>query len=156
MTKSNKYFEWIDSIFLKERRVSGFYVWTAEELGLEVEKMDQEHQELVKRMNALYDGVEEEQSPSQIQNLIDDLAEYTVQHFADEEAYMEEIGFTGLATHKIIHQQLLKQFAEHVENFKKQQKVQPEFFNFLKVWLTAHIKGIDMKYSNFVKEQKAS
>ena len=128
-----------------------FYEWTAAELGLHVPEMDKEHQELIRRMNKLYNAAQTKTESSQIQTLIDELATYTIQHFKDEETYMTTINFPGLETHKIIHQQLLKQFNEYIEGFKKNHTLEPAFFNFLKVWLTGHIRGIDMKYSDFIK-----
>ena len=50
-------------------------------------------------------------------------------------------------THKIIHQQLLKQVQDYVADFKKTGALTDAFFKFLAVWLTSHIRGIDTKYS---------
>lgn len=136
--------------------MSEFYKWTAEELGLGVAEMDKEHQILIDKMNALYKASEKKASEVDLQKLVDDLAAYTIQHFADEEAYMGKIQFQGLETHKIIHKQLLSQFQEHIEKFKITKEFTPAFFNFLKVWLTSHIRGIDMKYADFQKKVKAS
>ena len=133
-----------------------FYVWNDAELGLAVEEMDKEHQELVKKMNALHDSVESKTLPALVLVKLEDLASYTVKHFADEEAYMAKIKFPELSSHKIIHQQLLRQFSTHLEEFKKTKVLGPEFFSFLKIWLTGHIRGIDMKYSKFSKAKAAS
>lgn len=135
--------------------MSEFYVWTEAELGLNVADMDKEHQQLIDRMNALYRGAQNKLPANELQGLIDDLAQFTVKHFSDEEAYMESVNFPGLATHKIIHQQLLTQFQGYVDEFKKTKNISPSFFNFLKVWLTSHIRGIDMKYSVFLKKKPA-
>jgi hemerythrin-like metal-binding protein len=135
--------------------MTDFYIWTEAELGLHIHEMDSEHQELIKRMNALYASATKKAPVTELQSRIDDLASYTVKHFADEEAYMAKIGFAGLATHKLIHEQLLSQFNSFVEEFKKNGAVSEKFFNFLKVWLTSHIRGIDMKYSDFKLGKKA-
>ena len=131
-----------------------FYTWNDKELGLAVKEMDDEHKMLVAKMNALYRGVELKESPDKIGKLVKDLAEFTVKHFSDEEAYMEKINFPGLATHKIIHQQLLAQFKTYSEEFQKTKTLSPAFFNFLKVWLTSHIRGIDKKYSDHSHAKK--
>lgn len=134
--------------------MADFYVWKEEELGLGVQNMDKEHQILISKMNALYAANESKSSPLHLKNLIDDLAQYTIKHFADEEAYMDQINYPEAETHKVIHKQLLAQFNNYVEQFKTNQTVSKEFFNFLKVWLTSHIRGIDMKYSAFSKGKK--
>jgi hemerythrin len=132
--------------------MSDFFVWTEEEYGLHVDSMDNEHQQLIAKMNLLYDAVAVKDPYETLLLLVNDLASYTVKHFSDEEAYMEKINFQGLATHKIIHKQLLDQFQGFVEKFKAQKALSDDFFNFLKVWLTGHIKGIDMKYAAVAKK----
>lgn len=124
-----------------------FFKWSDSELGLGVREMDREHQELVQRMNALYEAVQNKEGLSHLKTLVQALADYTVKHFADEEAHMEKMGFSGLATHKIMHKQLLQQFGQYVDEFKKTGTISERFFSFLRVWLTSHIRGIDMKYA---------
>ncbi|NQY99382.1 MAG: hemerythrin family protein [Bdellovibrionales bacterium] len=135
--------------------MSQLFQWSAEEFGLGVQEMDNEHQILIKKMNKLYDAYEAGAEYLELKGLIEELANYTVEHFRDEEAFMESIGFEGLATHKIIHEQLLKQFTEHVDRFNQAQEIEPKFFDFLKVWLSAHIRGIDMKYAQKEKSLNA-
>lgn len=136
--------------------MSGFFQWSDKEYGLDVSEMDAEHKTLIEKMNLLYEAADNKEPFERLQFLVDDLADYTVQHFRDEEAFMESIGFPGLDTHKIIHEQLLKQFGEHVAKFQQSQNLSEDFFGFLKVWLSAHIRGIDMKYSDFSKEVKSA
>lgn len=133
-----------------------FYTWTEEKLGLNVPEMDNEHKELVVKMNALYKGVEDNVDRPSVEALINDLAQFTVKHFADEEAYMEKIGFPDVEIHKVIHKQLLSQFNEHVKKFQETGVIEDSFFGFLKVWLTAHICGIDKKYSVHAQTKKAA
>ena len=66
----------------------------------------------------------------------------------DEEAYMASVNFAGLASHKLIHADLLKTFSDHAGTIRANGGEVPSgFLMFLKLWLTAHIKGIDMKYA---------
>lgn len=136
--------------------MADFYVWTKAELGLDVPDMDSEHQVLIDKMNALYRGVENKAAFAELEKLLMDLANYTSKHFADEEAYMQKIGFAGIETHKILHKKLLEKFGEHVAEFKKTKALNQDFFTFLKFWLTSHIKGVDMKYSQAAKSGKAA
>ncbi len=109
--------------------------------------MDDEHKVLIKKMNDLHKAWLEKAPPDHLGRLLEDLGAYTVKHFKDEEAYMEKTKYEGLATHKIIHQSLLKEFQQYAEEFKQTKALREYFFNFLKVWLSSHIRGIDMKYS---------
>lgn len=134
--------------------MSDFFVWKDAELSLNVAEMDSEHKELVRKMNALHRGAADKVSKVQMENLINDLAQFTVKHFADEEQFMEKMGFPGLPLHKVIHKQLLKQFGEHVESFKSSGTLSPGFFNFLSVWLSGHIRGIDRQYADHSRSKK--
>lgn len=123
-----------------------FYTWNPAELGVKVPAMDQEHQTLIAKMNHVYDTFKAGKPRAELDKAIEDFAHFTVTHFKDEEAYMEEIKFGGLATHRIIHQQLLAEVNKHLDEFKKTGTLSDKFFNFLSVWLTSHIRGIDAKY----------
>lgn len=124
-----------------------FFEWDAKVYSVKVQEMDKEHIILIDKMNKLYEANEKNQPFETIKNLLEDFGNYTVTHFRDEEAFMEKIKFEGVEIHKEIHRQLLTQFQKHVTEFESTKVLSRGFFNFLKVWLTSHIRGIDMKYS---------
>lgn len=125
-----------------------FFKWEPGVLSVNVHEMDQEHQQLIKKMNALHEGFERKKDRSGLEPLLKDFVDYTLKHFADEEAYMDRVKFEGAATHKIIHQQLLNEVNKHVAEFEASGNLTDSFFRFLAVWLTSHIKGIDAKYGS--------
>ncbi len=120
----------------------------SEALRLGVEEMDLQHQRLIELINRLHDLHEAEASAVEQGKTLDELAKFCVEHFTEEEAYMERVGFAGLAAHKHIHQQLLEEFTEHSEAFEKTGAFTSKFFSFLKLWLKAHINGIDRQYAD--------
>lgn len=128
----------------------------SDSLDIGVHAMNDQHKIILKLMNTLHDAHTSHKPFSEFIGPLDELKNYTVQHFAEEEAYMESIQFEGLKTHKIIHQDLLNKFSEHYENITKEKKLDPKFFDFLKIWLTSHIKGIDIKYGQASCAQKKS
>ncbi len=127
--------------------MADFFTWDPNQLGLNVKDMDDEHIELIKKMNNLHAAHTRNAPTAEIEKILMDFATYTTKHFSDEEAYMEKVKYEGLDTHKIIHKQLLDQVGTYVGEFKKSGKLTDQFFKFLSVWLTSHIRGIDMKYS---------
>lgn len=133
-----------------------FFKWDASKYSIKVQTMDAEHQKLIDYMNVLHTKVEQKASKDEIRKAIKDLGEYTVKHFKDEEAFFSTLEAYHLKdAHKKIHQDLLTKFKAHADNFEKTGQVSHDFFVFLKVWLTAHIAGIDMKYGE-VSVKKAS
>jgi hemerythrin-like metal-binding protein len=126
-------------------------------LDVGVQNMNKEHQQLLSIMNKLYDRHQEKAPLIELKSLMNDLANYTVKHFQDEEAYFDSIGFPDADKHKLIHKDLLTKFGTHRSNFEASGTLDQSFFLFLKMWLSAHIQGIDSKYGVFAKTQgKAS
>jgi len=132
-----------------------FYEWDPKTLSVNVTEMDNEHQVLIKKMNAVFDAAKSGADRTSLDAVVSDFASYTISHFKDEEAYMEKMGFPGLATHRLIHKQLIEQVTAHIVEFQSTGKLSEKFFSFLSVWLTSHIRGIDSKYGEF-KKAKAS
>jgi len=117
-------------------------------LDVGVEAMNDEHRQILDAMNHIYDAGQAGGTGSEINRLVERLEAVCVRHFADEEAYMASIGYPGLRNHKFIHEELLERFAGHAAEIRAAGGLADQrFFHFLRHWLTAHIKGIDRKYS---------
>jgi len=120
--------------------------WDAS-LDVGVDAMNHEHQEILDAMNRIYDARAKGTTGPVIDNLVARLGAVTHRHFADEEAFMRKIGYPEFERHRTLHQRLLDQFNTHAQQIKAGGGVADDgFFNFLKFWLTSHIKGIDVKY----------
>ena len=126
-----------------------YYQWDAS-LDIGVEAMNEEHKVLIEHMNAVYDQNAAQVSKEELGSSIQALFDYVIKHFADEEAYMASIDFAGLETHRQLHDNLLTELKRHIEGFANSDanQVSEQFIMFLKLWLTTHIRGIDMKYGN--------
>ena len=129
-----------------------YFQWE-DKYDLGVDKMNDEHQVLIDLMNKLYEENDKKSDKFVINQCINKLADWTKVHFAHEEAYMEEIGFPGIKQHKLIHQNLLSELDKYATEYHKgtENQISPKFFSFLKLWLQAHIIGIDMKYGEHAK-----
>jgi len=123
-----------------------FLNWSSE-LEIGVRPMDAEHEVLVKLMNDLH-GHREANAPKQVmQQALKALLSYTVKHFRDEEAYMRQIKYADYKVHCITHQHLVGKLTEfHDAYVAGRSELDDAFFNFLKLWLSAHILQIDKKY----------
>lgn len=124
-----------------------FFAWDSKTFGLNIREMDDEHRMLIDKMDVLYDLAAKNAKNDQINRAIEDLIKVTEKHFADEEAFMAGFSFQSIATHKVIHQQLLARLHEHHNEFKIKGACSGAFFDFLRTWLTSHIRGIDAKYA---------
>lgn len=118
----------------------------SDKLDVGVDLMNNQHKKILDLMNNLYSAFENSAPYEQFLPILNELKDYTIQHFSEEEAYMESVNFSGLATHKQIHIQLLEKLTEHYQQISEDKKLDQKFFDFLKLWLSSHIQGIDVKY----------
>ncbi len=130
------------------------FEWDQQKFTTYVDAMDREHEVLIKLMNQLYQLNETSGKKPQLLKIVEQLGAKTKAHFDSEEKYLETLpGYKLLPAHKKIHETLLNNYREHQEKFRqsKDDKLPLDFFNFLKVWLSAHICGIDRKYGEIAK-----
>ena len=113
-----------------------------------VETIDEEHQMLFNIIGKIYDAIEVELVHDKfdlILDILDELKEYTRVHFADEESYMKEIGFEGLAQQELLHQKFIDTLSEvNLDEVDDNQlSYLYEVLNFLQNWLVNHILKVD-------------
>ena len=125
-----------------------FIAWD-ESLGLHIDEIDEEHKTLIHIMNNLYEQNKAGASSETIKATLTELSAYATLHFSDEEDYMASINFPDLEAHRAIHQRLLQKVNSFSREYsEKSGNIPTEFFAFLKIWITSHIKGVDIKYAN--------
>lgn len=136
--------------------MSDYFEWNADALSVDVDEMDRQHQRLIALMNQLHEEHGAGADKATLGKTLEALGAYTVQHFAEEEQYMESIQYPALGSHKLIHADLLEKFGEHRAAFEASGEMGEEFFLFLKRWLKAHICGIDRKYGAHSQARKSA
>lgn len=131
-----------------------FVEWSARyQIG--VGPMDDAHKKLMGLMNQLHEQRAAGDGKAELRTTLKALADFTIRHFREEEAFMQSVGFPGIESHKLIHAKLLAQLNDHANEFEAGTGGLPDqFFTFLKVWLTAHILGIDTKYAEHARGRR--
>lgn len=126
----------------------------SDELVIGIPVIDAQHQRIVEYINTV-EHVQKTKSQKELLELMDELVDYTVSHFAFEESLMEEAGYPFTNAHKKVHQL----FTKRVENFQTRAKggenITNELMHVLKAWLVNHIKRDDHDYSEIVKANMA-
>lgn len=121
-----------------------------------VAKIDQQHQELISKLNGLLEAMRKGRGKDEIGKLIAYLGEYVVKHFSDEEAEMERVKCPAATANRIAHQQFVKRFTEIRNRFDKD-GVSPKLIidvqQALLDWFVAHIRSIDTKLALTVKDK---
>lgn len=108
-----------------------------------VEMIDREHEKLFHILNKLYEfGRQKEKSHWACQEAVKYFKDHTLQHFADEEGYMESIGYAGLETHRRIHRNFRERTLPALElELKKTNYSENSISHFFGVcagWLVGH------------------
>ncbi|HWQ66923.1 MAG TPA: bacteriohemerythrin [Methanospirillum sp.] len=120
----------------------------SDDLSLTINEIDSQHQRLIELINILHEAMLSKQGKEGVAQIIDELAAYTVYHFKTEEDYMQKFKYAGYYSHKREHEM----FVEKVDTFQKafdsgKLGLSLEVMNFLRDWVTNHIKGTDKQYS---------
>ena len=111
--------------------------------------MDQEHFELVKKINIFLKSLNKGHKENYLQ-AFEDLKNYTVYHFRSEEDLMIKMGYPDFKSHKRIHTDLLKTLGQTAAAMKKGDGFDPELLvGFLFAWLVTHILGVDGLYATY-------
>ena len=110
--------------------------------------VDEEHAELFRIIRETNDLIREEllhDKYDEIMKILEELKDYTVHHFRDEEEYMQRIGYTGLEAQQRAHQAFVDKLREinldEVDD--NQQEYLTELVDFLLGWLVNHILKVD-------------
>jgi len=123
--------------------------WTSElELGIPV--IDSQHHRIVEYINQVAHALKTH-SNDEIRDVLNELVDYTLSHFAFEESLMEESGYPFCNAHKKVH----RLFARRVSNFQQRatagEDIAEELLHVLKAWLINHIKCDDRDYADVVR-----
>jgi hemerythrin-like metal-binding protein len=132
------------------------FIWDAAKLALNVEPMDGEHRQLIELMNRLQHLYLKGAPAVDQGKAFAALANFTLYHFEHEEAYMQGVGYPGLAVHMGVHRNLMNKLNDHAKGFKQSGAFNDGLFRFLHMWLWAHICGVDTKYAAHAHARKVS
>ena len=75
-----------------------------------IDMIDEEHKQLFKYADEAYELLHDEFTPDKydrIDVILENLRNYTVKHFSDEEQYMESINYKKIFTQKVQHQEFI-------------------------------------------------
>ncbi len=117
-----------------------------------VESIDQQHRQLVDRLNTLQDAVEQQAPESRCYELFKQLAKEVNAHFSHEEALFEQSHYPELQAHHREHEVLLGQIATLDRRYPQGELLfSTALLNFLRSWLIDHMLGADRRYAEYLR-----
>lgn len=118
-------------------------------------KIDEEHKQLFLLVNELHNAMKKGHGKEILQETLDKLIKYTIQHFTHEEILMLSKSYPRYKQHKEQHTELTYKVKELRAKFVAgNTNINVELLHFLHQWLTHHIKGEDLKLFKYLKKQK--
>lgn len=110
-----------------------------------VPKIDNQHKALVDMINFLIQAREDDTPTENISFVLGEMNKYVYLHFRDEEQFMLENFFPGLAKHKVIHETFEAKVRELQQLYDEgETELLDEVLEFLTNWLVNHIQGEDL------------
>ncbi len=125
-----------------------------EGLSTGVEMIDNQHKEIITRINVVFYESEGDVSDEEIDGLVRFVGGYVIDHFNAEEEYMIKYKYHDYDHHKSQHMQFLKNFAilkRFLEKEKSPSLILQAINNQAVDWLISHIKKEDMKMAEFLR-----
>ena len=120
--------------------------WKAE-YATGVQIVDEQHQHLVEIINKFEEALQRGKGSKQMNEILNDLAGYTQEHFATEERLMLEAEYPQLSLHASQHRQLLQKLERYQFEFNGMgRRITAEMHEFLAYWLITHILRDDKAF----------
>ncbi len=129
--------------------------WNSD-LNIGIEIIDNQHRRIVSMVNQLNmvrrkHQVGTEDRMSVVGDVIAELVDYTLSHFAFEEALMEDATYPFFRAHKRVHNLFVKRVGEYQVRFQNGEDITDELHGMLSRWLVNHIRNDDAAYGPAIK-----
>lgn len=119
-----------------------------------VDVFDQHHQKLFAYINALYEAVRAGATGEGLLKVFDELLDYTGWHFDAEQSALRHFNYPQCDHHISQHTALVKRVKElRADLAAGRAMVAAEMMEFLRDWVTNHIRGCDRLYGEFFRDK---
>jgi hemerythrin len=128
------------------------FIWSPKyELGIDV--VDHQHQRIVHYINQLCRFPSTDWNDEEVYEVLNNLVDYTLSHFAFEETLLEDAGYADLAQHQALHGNFTRLIDDIKGRFQRGEAVSNQLAGLLQDWLISHIMTEDKKYVALVKKK---
>lgn len=125
-----------------------------ESYSLYHEKIDTQHKELFRLANCVETLDVKMTSKKTLAVLLKEFFAYMREHFKDEEAYMESIGYPYLKDHQILHKGIIDAMTAILKETKGVEELQAKMKMVSHKWLVEHILENDLKIEKWRKSNE--
>ena len=120
--------------------------WT-EAMSVGNTALDKDHQKLIEMINDL------DQDAPDFMELFNGVLDYTTGHFEREETHLDAIGYPGLDTHRVQHDDFADQVTDMLKQYRSHafEEGDTRLKDFLWSWLKSHILIEDQRYAAWTR-----
>lgn len=125
--------------------------------------IDEQHKELFQRvdefMKNLRSAVPWEEKVAKVNETLEFMNGYVVEHFRDEEEYQQRIQYPGYEIHKKIHKDMVDYVLQVTAEYEKSgfdEQLMQQFGGKLLAWLINHVASEDQKIATYAIEKGAA
>ena len=123
-----------------------FMPWN-EQLEVGIAEIDEQHRWLVDTTNTLHALLSTEKTQAdEVGDILEQLMDYTMNHFIVEEDIFARLGYPETEAHKAQHNVFCEKVMDLLTRHDMGEIVGLDALNLLKSWLTNHIIKVDKKY----------
>ena len=116
--------------------------------------IDDQHQELIDRINQLFDACSQHKGKEEIRDVLRYLEDYCVVHFRTEEEWMHRHNYDGYSSHRAEHKEFVDIFSKLKEAFEKEGNSSAFVIRVNRTLidhLTEHVLRTDKKLAEFLQ-----
>ncbi len=132
------------------------YFNRADDMVIDHGPVDDDHRQLVDLVNELHTATTEGRGQDIVEDVMQRLIRYTMEHLEREEQLMARLHFPGLERHKIGHQHFANQLRTLETKYHAGSiSVASKLSTVLRDWLSLHIRRSDKEIKVFLNRQSA-
>ncbi len=121
-----------------------------------IDKIDKQHKEFFAKVHRLYEDCLACEGEKDVQEALDFLKNYAIEHFQAEEAFMREYEYPGVEEHSKLHAEFLGEYSKFSDEFNSlgsNQALADHITDMVQDWLIDHIAQADADYARHVKSR---
>ena len=127
-------------------------IWNESHHSVGIALIDNQHREMIERVNQVADGVAKRDHGDALQEMLESIILFAIEHFAFEEQLMVEHGFPGKDKHIEEHFRLVQQLNKLIEEYLYTPTKNKALLAsaFLTDWAEQHILQADKELGEFL------
>lgn len=128
--------------------------------ALGVPIVDEQHKELFRRIDlfvqTLRSSTDWDGKVQRVNETLEFMKDYVVEHFHDEETYQKRIGYPGYQAHKKIHDDMVNYVSQVSDEYERSgcsEQLMQKFAGKLLAWLINHVAAEDQRIATYAIEK---